>query len=150
MPERSLRERALALLARREHGREELRRKLQPHAGEADDLPALLDDLTARGWLSDARFAEQLAHVRQGRFGARRVLHELREKGVAEEAIAAVMPELKDGELETARAVWQKKFGTPPADAAEKARQMRFLAARGFSHETVRRVLNTCTDTDEQ
>lgn len=143
MPEKSLRERALGYLARREHSRVELARKLAPYCGEEDDLDALLDEFTAAGWLSETRYTDMLVSARQGKYGSRRIVQELRDKGVGDEAIAAALPELKENELETARAVWAKKFGTAPADAKEKARQMRFLASRGFAQETIYRVLNS-------
>jgi regulatory protein len=148
-PELSLRARALQYLARREYSRAELRGKLLHYAGEngdfgqppPEDLDALLDDLTARGWLSDARAATQLLHAKRNRFGTQRIIHELRQKGIAEELIAATLPELKQDELATARVVWQKKFGTLPLDAKGKARQMRFLQSRGFALDVIFQVL---------
>lgn len=145
----SLRARALQYLARREYSRAELRGKLLPHAGEnedfgqppSEDLDALLDDLEARGWLSDVRAATQLLHARRDRFGMQRVIQELRQKGIAEELIAGVLPGLKQDELATARAVWQKKFGVLPQDAKAKARQMRFLQSRGFAPDVIYQVL---------
>jgi regulatory protein len=152
-PEVSLRTRALQYLARREYSRAELRSKLLPHVqAEEDfgqsfdssgpvDLDALLDDLTARGWLSDARAATQLLHAKRSRFGTQRITHELRQKGIAEELIEAALPALKESELEAARSVWQRKFGTLPQDAKEKARQMRFLQSRGFGFDVIFQVL---------
>jgi len=139
----------LQYLARREYSRAELRSKLLPHVQadenfeqlQPDDLDALLDDLTARGWLSDARTATQLAHARRDRFGTQRIAHELRQKGIAEELISAVLPALKESELEAAHKVWQKKFGTLPQDAREKATQARFLQSRGFAPDVVFKVL---------
>jgi len=137
----SLRARALKALARREHTRQELQAKLQPFAEDPDELESLLEDLEKRGWLSEARFVEQLTTVRRRRFGAARILHELREKGVSEAALAAAQSHLKDGEFEAARAVWKKKFGSLPVTLEERAKQSRFLASRGFSAEVVHRVL---------
>ena len=146
-----MRARALQYLARREYSRAELHSKLLPYV-QADEnseqtppvnLDALLDDLTARGWLSDARAVTQLLHARRSRFGTQRITHELRQKGIAEELIGGVLPALKEGELAAAREVWQKRFGMLPQDAKEKARQMRFLQSRGFSLETIFRVLRS-------
>lgn len=139
----NLRARALKALARREHSRQELKVKLQPLADEPAEIEALLDDLEQRGWLSEARFVEQLTTMRRRRFGAARILHELREKGVSEGAVAAAQAQLKDGEVEAARAVWQKKFGGLPETLEERARQSRFLASRGFSAEIIHRVLRS-------
>ena len=167
-PELSLKTRALQYLARREYSRAELAAKLLPHLQashvQPDDegfeqlaevieppdlesmqseLDALLDDLTARGWLSDERAATQLLHARRPRFGTQRIAHELRQKGISDELIARALPELKDGELEAARGVWQRKFGTPPQDDREKSKQIRFLQSRGFGFDVIFKVLQT-------
>jgi regulatory protein len=105
------------------------------------DLDALLDDFTARGWLSDERTTTQLVHAKRSRFGTQRITHELRQKGIAEELISAALPELKDRELKAAREVWKKKFGTAPQDEKEKAKQVRFLQSRGFALDVVFKVL---------
>ena len=152
-PEVSLRARALKYLARREYSRAELRGKLLPHAQADDDfeqaidcsglvnLDALLDDLTERGWLSDIRAATQLVHAKRSRFGTQRITYELRQRVIAEELISAALPELKASELEAAKVVWQKKFGTSPQDEKEKAKQVRFLQSRGFSLDAIFKVL---------
>ncbi|OGS95422.1 MAG: recombination regulator RecX [Gallionellales bacterium RIFCSPLOWO2_02_FULL_57_47] len=155
-PEISLRTRALQYLARREYSRAELRGKLLPYAQADEDsgqahpvgLDVLLDDLTACGWLSDARAATQLLHTKRLRFGMQRITHELRQKGIAEELISAALPALKESELEAARVVWQRKFGTLPQDAREKARQIRFLQSRGFGVDVIFQVLRSEPDVE--
>ncbi len=137
----SLRNRALALLARREHTRSELQRKLATHAEDPQELIDLLDDLTRRDWLSDARFAEALVQGKQAKFGATRLAYELRERGVADDLIREQLAQLKESELERARQVWQAKFGAPPQDAKARAKQMRFLQSRGFGLEVIGKVL---------
>ncbi len=148
-PEPSLRTRALQYLARREYSRAELAAKLRPYAALEDDfeqlqpvdLESLLDDLTASGYLSDERAATQLLHARRPRFGTQRITHEMHQKGISDELIAQALPGLKETELASARSVWQRKFGTAPQDAKEKARQMRFMQSRGFSLEAIFKVL---------
>ena len=140
-PELSLRGRALQALARRELSRAELQVKLMPHVTEADDVGMLLDDLEKRGWLSDARALEQTVRIRSARFGTQRIAHELRQKGIGDELISAAIPQLKEGELEAARAVWNRKFATPPQDQKEKAKQVRFLQSRGFSMDVIFKVM---------
>jgi len=130
------------MLARREHSRQELARKLAPLTENPDEIPPLLDDFERRGWLSEARVVEQTVAARRRRFGAAHIAHELRAKGVSEPAIAAAESQLKDSELEAARAIWRKKFGSAPSNARDKARQMRFLQGRGFSYDVIRRVLD--------
>ena len=139
----SLKARTLRLLAQREHSRSELQAKLARHVEEGDDLPALLDALEAQGLVSAQRVAESVVHQRAARFGARRVAQELRAKGLDEDLVRATAAQLAGTELERARAVWRQRFGSapPPATPQERARQMRFLAARGFAAEVVCRVV---------
>ncbi len=146
-PPSSLRARALKALARREHTRQELQAKLRPFAEDPDEIEPLLDDLEKRGWLSEARFVEQLTTVRRRRFGAARILNELRDKGVCDAALAAAQSQLRASEVEAACGVWKKKFGSLPTTLEERAKQSRFLASRGFSAEVVHAVLkNSCED----
>jgi len=148
--EPSLRSRALQYLARREYCRAELRGKLLRHAEANHDfeqvshaeLDALLDELAARGWLSDTRAAAQFVRLKRSRFGMQRITHELRQKGIAGELINAALPTLKEGELEAAREVWKKKFGNLPQDEREKARQIRFMQSRGFSVEVIIKLMH--------
>jgi regulatory protein len=137
----SLRSRALRFLARREHSRAELARKLAAHAAEGEDVEAILDELTAKGWLSDARYAEQAIRSKARRFGPRKLAHDLRAKGVDGEAIAAGLRAAGIDGVSSIEGVWQRRFGMPPADDRERARQARFLAGRGFSAEEVFRFL---------
>jgi regulatory protein len=137
----SLRVRAMKFLARREHSRAELRAKLLPYAQQGDDVEALLDELEKRNCLSDERAATQIVHAKRSRFGAQRITHELRQKGIADNLINAALPALKETELAAARDVWQKKFGIAPQDEKEKAKQVRFLQSRGFALDIVFKLL---------
>lgn len=137
----SLRERALAMLARREHTRAEMRRKLSPHCESPEQVEQLLEALVARGWLSEARFAESRANALVRKFGSRKIEYDLRNRGVPAEVVEQTLERMLAQEMENCRAVWQRKFGVLPRGAAERGRQMRFLAGRGFSAETVRQVL---------
>src|SRR6266436_5998443 len=139
--EPSLRERALRLLARREHSRAELAKKLQVHSRPGDDLEALLDDLSRRKLLSDERYAESRAHALSRRFGAARIAHELRAKGLDKELADQASGAARATEVERAREVWRRKFRLPPRTREERARQMRFLQSRGFSFDAIRAVV---------
>jgi regulatory protein len=147
-PALSLKARALQWLAQREHSRIELRRKLLRRArldaqdGDDDPTPAveqLLDWLEAEQHLSPGRFVESRLHVRAPRYGNLRIRQELAQHGLSPDTQQAQA--LAASELERARALWRRRFGTPPADIAARARQMRFLAGRGFSADVVRRVV---------
>lgn len=139
--EPSLRVRALRHLARREYTRQELNRLLAPHAGSAAEVEQILDDFSQRGWLSEARAAEQMVHARRGRYGPARIRRDLEAKGVPAELVSSSVATLKEGELESARAVWGRKFREPAANAAERAKQARFLMGRGFSSEVITKLL---------
>jgi len=138
------------MLARREHSRLELARKLARYTEDPAEIEQVLGDLERRGWLSERRVVEQVAASRRRRFGARRIVHELREKGISEDAIGAALPQLKDSELAAARAVWRRKFGALPANARDKARQIRFLQGRGFDPDVIRQLLKSDETADER
>lgn len=137
----SLRARALRYLAQREHSPLELRRKLSRFCEDADEIDALLTSLEQAGLLSSARFAQSLVHRRLQRFGNVRITQELDAHGLPPDAMEAVQDALQHSELARAHAAWARKFQVLPHDAAERARQARFLTQRGFSRETVRAVL---------
>jgi regulatory protein len=140
--EPTLRERALKLLARREHSRKELGRKLSEHTDDLQEVERALDECEARGWLSEKRVVEQLVHNRRSRFGMRRIERDLKAKGVSGEATDAALSQLKEGEVGAARAVWRRKFGgQPPRNPAERARQARFLQGRGFELDVIFKVI---------
>jgi len=139
----SLKTRALDYLAQREHSRVELGKKLASCAPTLEELSFVLDSLEQCGLLSDGRMVEQVIHVRRRKFGSRRIVHELQQKGIDENLIAVVLPHLKKTELETARTVWRKKFGAIPANEKERAKQIRFLMGRGFAAEIIGQVLQT-------
>jgi len=137
----SLRERALRWLAQREHSRSELARKLVRYAEGPDQAAPLLDELTRRDLLSDDRYAEARTHALARKYGMARIVSELKAKGVAAQTIARATAEARATELERARKAWRKRFGTQPTNAAERAKQIRFLLGRGFSLDVIRRVL---------
>jgi regulatory protein len=159
-PALTLRSRAIGYLAQREHSRVELRRKLldaaarqqrlraaaeegeppeAPGAAPEQEVDALLDWLAGKGLLSAERFVESRVNTRAPRYGNQRIRLELAQHGVALDADTTQA--LEASELDRARAVWAKRYGALAPDAAGRARQARFLTARGFSSEIVRRVV---------
>jgi regulatory protein len=137
----SLKARAMRLLARREHSREELRRKLAPKVAEGENLEAVLDDLAVRGWLSDARYAELSIRAKSGRYGPIKLAHGLRAKGVDDEVIATAFRAAGDEGLSNVESVWKTRFNEWPSDDRERARQVRFLQGRGFSLDAIMKFL---------
>ena len=131
----------MRFLARREHSRAELRRKLAPRVAEGDDLEAVLDDLAKRGWLSDVRFAELAARAKARRFGPAKVAHYLRSRGVDDESIAAGVAAAGVEACASMQSIWASRFKSMPADEKERARQVRFLQGRGFALDEIFRFL---------
>lgn len=151
----SIKGRALRYLAQREHSRAELQRKLARHVhaeeGEEPDaarqkIGRALDELAAAGLLSDQRAADSVLSAQGRRFGSRRLKQVLQDKGLAPELVSHTLQQARGNELERAQEVWRRRFGTAPADAAERAKQMRFLAGRGFDGDVIRRVLKVADD----
>jgi regulatory protein len=161
-PVLSLKGRALQWLSQREHSRVEMRRKLlaqgralsvraaspegvpaEPPADRQAEVEAVLDWLDAHRYLCEERFVESRVHARAARYGNLRIRHELAQHGLALPADTALA--LKTTELDRARAVWERKFAVWPASAAERARQQRFLAGRGFSAEVIHQLLRAPT-----
>ena len=141
----SLKGRALRLLSGREQSRAELERKLGSHEEAPGQLAAVLDELEAKDFISPTRVIESVINRRQAKMGASRIKGELQHKGLDVGLVAEAMDGLKATEVERARQVWRKKFDSK-ADAdtspAERAKQMRFLAARGFGTDVIRRVVS--------
>ena len=138
----SLKGRALRLLSQREHSRAELERKLAKYEQEPGSLAQALDELTAKDFISEARVVDSVLHQRTAKLGAARIRQELQAKGLAPALVQDAVAALQATELERAREVWRKKFGTTAApDAAGRAKQARFLLARGFSGAVMAKVL---------
>jgi len=146
---RSLRARAFALLARREFSRAELRRRLAPFSENPAEVEQLLDEFVAAGHLSEQRFADSTVRRRGERYGAARVVRELQSHHLPADVLANACGQLRQTELRRAHALWSKRFAARPASLAERARQSRFLAARGFSGDTIRLVLGGHVEIDE-
>ena len=135
-----LKVRALRYLARREHSRAELARKLAPHAESPQAVETVLDDLANRKQLSDERYAEVRSHWLSRKYGAAKIRQDLKAHGVAEAVIERVSA---DGDLEKAKAILARKYRAVATTRDEKARRARFLQSRGFSYEIIRKVLST-------
>jgi regulatory protein len=133
-----LKARALRYLARREHSRAELHRKLLPFAASQQLLEVLLSELEGRKLLSNHRFAEMRAHVMSRKYGAAKIRHDLKAKGVPDEIVDSVS---EVGELERASAILQRKYRSLAATREEKAKRARFLQSRGFSSDVIRKLI---------
>ena len=137
----SLKGRALRLLSLREHSRKELEQKLKPHEETPGELAEALDFLAAKDFINEKRVVESVVNRRASKLGAARVRQELVAKGLPADDISEAVEAMRSTEQDRAMQVWRKRFGTPPSDASERAKQVRFLVSRGFAPEVVRRVV---------
>lgn len=137
----SLKGAALRLLSRREFSRHELAQRLRSKAESPEALERVLDEVQARKFQSDDRFTENLVRRRAGQYGARRIEFELEQHRIDPALASKTLAELSGTERERALAIWQRRFDSSVADLAEKAKQYRFLAQRGFDGDTINWVL---------
>ena len=143
---------AIRWLARRDLSRAELAQRLVRRGVEHGEAERALDDLAALGYLSDARYANAVVAQRKGRYGKRAIAHVLRERGVGAQDAATALAQLAGSdEGDEAFALWQRRFGEPPRDDRDKARQVRFLQARGYPLAVALAVLRRAgvNDADE-
>ena len=132
---------ALRLLSRRDYPRAEFIKKLGKAEFEKSKIEAAADWCHAQGFLNETRFAESTSRRLGAKYGAQRVAHTLRQKGVAEDEVSAAISTLKESEPDRARALWNRKFGRIAASADEKSRQIRYLQSRGFSFAIIKQVI---------
>ncbi len=141
---RSLMARGIDALSRRDYSRRELRGKLIGKLEQnqtAADVDAVLDELEDKQYLSDARYAKSRVRLRSARYGDRRLAYELSMQGVDAETIREALEEAGD-EFDRAWEVWRRRYKNPPEDFKERARQARFLTARGFGFDMIERIFD--------
>lgn len=130
-----LKARALRYLVRREHSRDELARRLAPYAESREILEGLLRELESRQQLSNERFAEARARQLARKYGAARIRHDLKSKGVADELSSRTVAALND--VERAKQILARRFREAAKTREERAKRARFLQSRGFSYDTI-------------
>jgi regulatory protein len=145
----SLKGRALSFLSRREHSRKELTQKLRTHAESVEQLEAVLDEMEKLNFLSNDRFIESVVRRKGEKFGVMKLKQELTGHGLDVDKVKDALAGAKVTEYDRAKDVWKRKFSQPAADMSERAKQMRFLGARGFSGDVVRRVLSDSSQFDD-
>ena len=134
-----LKARALRYLVRREHSRDELARKLAPYAESNEILEGVLRELESRKQLSNERFAEERARWLARKYGAARIRHDLKTKGISEAASDRAVAELDD--MAKAKEILARKYREPATTREERAKRARFLQGRGFSSDIIRRLV---------
>ncbi len=106
------------------------------------DLELVLDELENKDWLSDNRFSEQFVLSKKRKFGARKIAHELKLRGVNKSIINRVLRDIKDDEFLLAKKIWEKKFNQIPITIDEKAKQIRFMQSRGIEVTIIHQILS--------
>ena len=141
-----LKKRALYYLGKRDYSRVELGRKILTYSEFLEiskaDFELVLDELEEKDWLSDDRFSEQFVLSRKRKFGARKIAHELKLRGVNELIISRVLRDIKDDEFLLAKKIWEKKFNQIPITIDEKAKQIRFMQSRGIEVAIIHQILS--------
>jgi regulatory protein len=132
---------AVGYLARREYSRAELRGKLVATGATRDEADAVLDEITSLGYLSDTRFATSVVGQKAGAMSKRAISASLKAKGVDPDVASAALAASDVDDHEAMVALWRRKFGSPPANDREKARQIRFLQSRGFALSAIFKLL---------
>ena len=151
----SIRSRAIALLARREYGRAELKKRLLARASDPetrDDnaavVDAVLDELAAEGLLSDDRYARSFVLRKANGYSARALSDTLKAQGLPDHSVHQALAERELDDDAVMRALWERRFGDPPRHEREKARQVRFLESRGFALSAILRLLRSVDPRD--
>jgi regulatory protein len=139
----SLKAQAVRLLARREYARADLEQRLIAKGAARDEVVAVLDELSSQGLLSNERFAHALVAQKSGSYSRRSIRGELKRKGISGEAIEGAIGDAPIDDDAAMLALWQRRFGVPPANDREKARQIRFLQSRGFELSAIFKLLRT-------
>ena len=138
----SLEDVAISLVARREHTRLELTKKLIVRGFERGDVDTLLNDFEEKGWLDERRYIDIFLRAKRCRYGSLKLIRELEVRGISRDLIEEVRPGIQSGELDAAQGVWQKRFGVQPKNSTELAKQIRFMQSRGFEQEVIKSVVN--------
>ena len=141
-----LKKRALYYLGKRDYSRVELGRKILTYSESLEvsqaDLESVLNELEEKDWLSDDRFSEQFVLSKKRKFGARKIAHELKLRGVDELIISRALRVIKDDEFLLAKKIWEKKFNQIPITIDEKAKQIRFMQSRGIEVAIINQIVS--------
>jgi regulatory protein len=138
----SIKSKALAFLVKREYGYHELFTKLQKYTDNFDEITNVLNELKQRGWLSEERFVNSYIDSKKNKYGPLKIRYNLLQKQVDPDLIQETLSEKISDEYKIAHEIWQRKFGVVPKDQNEKLKQVRFLQNRGFSFDTIIKVIN--------
>ena len=136
---------AIDLLSRREHSIKELSNKLLLRDFPKEDFDEVIHYLLEKDYLSNERFAESVIRQRIDKgYGWRFIENELKQKGLDSTTIGLAKQTQSVDWYYQAELAYQKRFGCSSIDSQkEKAKRIRFLQYRGFSHDEILTALKT-------
>ena len=145
-PLKRLKNRALYYLAKREYGFVELVNKIKPFATDKLDLNIdscyqVVEELKLKGLQSDYRFCESYVNSKKRKFGFKKISYELKQKEIDDFLIEEFIEVLRGEEYESAKIVWEKKYSSSPSDLNEKNKQIKFMQNRGFTFDTIKKII---------
>ena len=145
-PLKRLKNRALYYLAKREYGFVELVKKIKPFATDQLDLNLdncyqIVEELKLKGLQSDYRFCESYINSKKRKFGPQKISYELKQKEIDDFLIEEFIEVLRNEEYQSAKIVWEKKYSSLPTDLNEKNKQIKFMQNRGFSFDTIKKII---------
>jgi regulatory protein len=151
-------DRAIRILAMRDHSEKELRRKLvapvltkkgpEPIDAPPEEVDKVVAWCIESNYLDDTRFTRQFiaSRGRKG-YGPARIRQELNQKGIGRTDIDQAMYECEIDWMELAREQAQRKYGEPlPTVFAEKVKVQRFLLNRGYLMEDIQQIWRNVAD----
>lgn len=138
----SLKAKALYYLAKRDYTYKELLLKLKTYSQDIEVINTLLDELKQKGWLSEERYIVNYIESKSKKYSLLKIKHTLQQKTDNIQLIEEILAKSQIDEYKTALSIWQKKFGFIPLATKDVAKQARFLQSRGFSFQTIKKILN--------
>ena len=134
-------EKALYLLEHRAHSKKELENKITRAEFDREAARSAVEHMEELGLLNDEDYARRLANelFTRKKFGARRVKQELRQKGIDDALIAAVMDEFSTN----IRAILERKYPMAREDEKVRRRAVAALQRYGYGFDEIFSVLNS-------
>lgn len=144
MSQKDIEAACLRLLARREHSQHELQIKLSKKDFAFDKIQSVIESLVAKGFQSDARFSESYARMRlNSGFGALKIHYELKQRGIDNFDLQAIISENFTDEFTLISQVYQKKYpSSGKINTKERVKRQRFLQQRGFHFDLIKTLFD--------
>mgnify|MGYP000007520343 CR=1 FL=1 len=138
---------ALDFISRRDYSYRELFTKLQKYTDDIEAIKEVLSRMVEQKFLNEERYIENYINAKSQKFGAQRIKYQLMNKVADQELVNDIYQQANIDEFAIAKSIWSRKFhGKQPENTKEKAQQIRFMTARGFSLDTIFDIIKSATD----